>query len=89
MQGHIPRTLAERIVCDEDILTGKPVIKGTRLAVEFIVGLLGHGWTETEILENYPHIVEADIRGLSCVCKRGITDPKRLSTSNEINRCVY
>ena len=35
MQGHIPRTLAERIVCDENILTGKPVIKGTRLAVEF------------------------------------------------------
>jgi uncharacterized protein (DUF433 family) len=62
MQGHIPRKLAERIVCDEDILTGKPVIKGTRLAVEFIVGLLGHGWTEAEILENYPHIVQADIR---------------------------
>ena len=61
MQGHIPRTLAERIVCDENILTGKPVIKGTRLAVEFIVGLLGHGWTEAEILENYPHIVQADI----------------------------
>ena len=62
MQGQIPRTLAERIVCDENILTGKPVIKGTRLAVEFIVGLLGHGWTEAEILENYPHIVQEDIR---------------------------
>ena len=62
MRGHIPRILAERIVCDENILTGKPVIKGTRLAVEFIVGLLGHGWTEAEILENYPHIVQADIR---------------------------
>ncbi len=62
MQAYIPRTLAERIVCDEDILTGKPVIKGTRLAVEFIVGLLGHGWTEAEILENYPHIMQEDIR---------------------------
>ena len=61
MQGQFPRTLAERIICDENILTGKPVIKGTRLAVEFIVGLLGHGWTEAEILENYPHIVQADI----------------------------
>ena len=59
MQGQLPHTLAERIVCDENILTGKPVIKGTRLAVEFIVGLLGHGWTEAEILENYPHIVQA------------------------------
>ena len=62
MQGHIPQTLAERIVCDENILTGKPVIKGTRLAVEFIVGLLGHGWTEAEMFENYPHIVPEDIR---------------------------
>ena len=62
MQGHIPRTLAERIVCDENILTGKPVIKGTRLAVEFIVGLLGHGWTEAEMFENYPHIVQENIR---------------------------
>ena len=61
MQGQLPRTLAERIICDENILTGKPVIKGTRLAVEFIVGLLGHGWTEAEILQNYPHIVQADI----------------------------
>ena len=62
MQNHIPHILAERIVCDENILTGKPVIKGTRLAVEFIIGLLGHGWTEVEILENYPHIVQEDIR---------------------------
>ena len=54
--------LAERIVCDENILTGKPIIKGTRLAVEFIIDLLAHGWSETEILENYPHIVQEDIR---------------------------
>ena len=62
MQGHIPRTLAERIVCDENILIGKPAIKGTRLAAEFIVGLLRHGWTEAEILKNYPHILQEDIR---------------------------
>ena len=62
MQGQIPRTLAERIVCDENILTGKPVIKGTRLAVEFIIDLLANGWSEAEILENYPHIVQEDIR---------------------------
>ena len=62
MQSKMPPTLAERIVCDADILTGKPVIKGTRLAVEFIIGLLAHGWTEAEILKNYPHIVREDIR---------------------------
>ena len=84
MQGHIPHTLAERIVCDENILTGKPVIKGTRLAVEFIIGLLGHGWTEAEILELSSHRARGYSR-LSCVCKRGITYAKRLSTSNEIS----
>ena len=62
MQGQMPPTLAERIVCDADILTGKPVIKGTRLAVEFIVDLFANGWTEAEVLKNYPHIVQADIR---------------------------
>ncbi len=62
MQGRIPHTLAERIICDANILTGKPVIRGTRLAVELIIDLLAHGWSETEILENYPHIVQEDIQ---------------------------
>ena len=52
----------DRIVIDEAVLTGKPVIKGTRLAVEFIIDLLAHGWSEAEILENYPSIVVEDIR---------------------------
>ena len=52
----------DRIVIDEAILTGKPVIKGTRLAVEFIIDLLARGWSEAEILENYPGIVIEDNR---------------------------
>ena len=52
----------ERIVIDPRILVGKPVIKGTRLAVEFIMDLLAHGWTESEILENYPGLTHEDIR---------------------------
>ena len=52
----------DRIVINEAVLTGKPVIKGTRLAVEFIIDLLAHGWSEAEILENYPGIVVEDIR---------------------------
>ena len=76
MPGQIPHTLAERIVCDKNILTGKPVIKGTRLAVEFIIGLLAHGWTETEILENYPHIVQEDIR--ACLTYAKDIDDKRI-----------
>ena len=52
----------ERIIVDPQILVGKPVIKGTRLAVEFIVDLLAQGWSEDEILRNYPGITLDDIR---------------------------
>jgi len=52
----------ERIVIDPEILVGKPVIRGTRLAVEFILDLLAQGWSEEEILRNYPGLVKDDIR---------------------------
>ncbi|MBM3926515.1 MAG: DUF433 domain-containing protein [SAR202 cluster bacterium] len=52
----------ERIVVDPKILAGKPVVKGTRLAVEFVVDLLAQGWTEGEILQNYPGLTREDIR---------------------------
>jgi uncharacterized protein (DUF433 family) len=52
----------ERIIVDPQILVGKPVIKGTRLAVEFIVDLLAQGWSDDEILRNYPGITQDDIR---------------------------
>ena len=38
---------------DSDVLLGKPVVKGTRLSVEFILGLFAEGWSEEQILENY------------------------------------
>ena len=52
----------ERIVIDPGILVGKPVVKGTRLAVEFIVDLLAQGWSEAEILRNYPGLTHEDIQ---------------------------
>ncbi len=51
----------ERIIVDPAILVGKPVIKGTRLAVEFVVDLLAQGWSEAEILRNYPGLTREDI----------------------------
>jgi uncharacterized protein (DUF433 family) len=50
-----------RITVDPKVLVGKPVIKGTRLAVEFIVDLLAQGWQESDILRNYPGITHDDI----------------------------
>jgi uncharacterized protein (DUF433 family) len=54
-------TWQERITVDPAILVGKPVIRGTRLAVEFIIDLLAQGWSEEQILANYPGIVHDDI----------------------------
>lgn len=56
------RRSLKRIVIDPNILMGKPSIRGTRLGVEFILDLLAHGWSEAEILENYPSLVLEDIR---------------------------
>jgi uncharacterized protein (DUF433 family) len=50
-----------RIALDPDVLAGKPVIRGTRLSVEFVIGLLVDGWAEADILTNYPGIVHDDI----------------------------
>jgi len=55
----------DRIVVDPEVLVGKPVIKGTRMAVEFIVDLLAQGWSETDILQNYPGVTKEDI--LACL----------------------
>jgi uncharacterized protein (DUF433 family) len=51
-----------RITVDPAVLVGKPVIKGTRIAVEWIVELLARGWSEQQILENYPGITPENIR---------------------------
>ncbi len=54
--------LQERIVVDPEILVGKPVVRGTRLAVEFIIDLMAQGWPESEILRNYPGLTREDIQ---------------------------
>ena len=52
----------ECITTDPNILVGKPIIKGTRLSVEFIIDLLAQGWSESEILRNYPGLTHEDIQ---------------------------
>ena len=44
----------ERSTTDAKILVGKPVIRGTRISVEFVIDLLASHWAEKQILENYP-----------------------------------
>jgi uncharacterized protein (DUF433 family) len=49
---------------DPEILMGKPVVKGTRLAVDFLVGLFAAGWTEQQVLENYPTLSSDSLRAV-------------------------
>ena len=51
----------ERIVLDPAILAGKPVVRGTRLSVEFIIGLMADGWSEAEILREYEGLTHEDL----------------------------
>ncbi len=51
----------ERIEINPAVLVGKPVIRGTRIAVEFIIELLAEGWSQEEILRNYPRLTREDI----------------------------
>lgn len=54
--------LLERITVNPRIMVGKPVIKGTRLTVEYILNLLAHGATEAEILNEYQGLTHEDIQ---------------------------
>ena len=56
------KQLLERITLNPKVMVGKPVIKGTRLTVEYILGLLAHGATTAEILQEYEGLVEEDIQ---------------------------
>ncbi len=51
----------DRIVVDPDVLVGKPCVKGTRLSVDFLLGLMAQGWSESEILRNYPGLTRDDL----------------------------
>ena len=50
-----------RIVLDPAVLAGKPVVRGTRLSVDFIIGLLADGWSEVDILRNYSGLTHDDV----------------------------
>ena len=54
----------DHIEVNPKILVGKPVIKGTRLSVEFIVERLASGWSEAEILENYPRLTKEALQAI-------------------------
>ena len=54
-----------RIVADTSVLAGKPIVKGTRLSVDFILSLFAEGWTEQQVLDNHPQLSVEDLKAVS------------------------
>ena len=52
----------ERIAVDPKVLGGKPVVKGTRIAVEFVIDLLARGWRTEHVLREYDHLSPEDVQ---------------------------
>ncbi|MGH8501565.1 MAG: DUF433 domain-containing protein [Gammaproteobacteria bacterium] len=52
------------VYSNPDVLLGKPVVKGTRLSVEFILGLFANGWTEEQVLQNYPTLTREALQAV-------------------------
>ncbi|MCC7163057.1 MAG: DUF433 domain-containing protein [Anaerolineae bacterium] len=64
--------LLERITFDADVMVGKPVVRGTRLTVEFILNLLAHGAMTTEILDEYTGLTQADTQACLLFATRSL-----------------
>ena len=65
----------EHITADPAVLVGKPIVRGTRLAVEFILGLIAQGWPEQEITRNYRLTVE-QVRACVAYAQERLNDEK-------------
>lgn len=66
----------DRITIEPTVLVGKPVVKGTRLAVEFIIDLLAQGWSEEQILDNYPGLTSEDVHACLSYASAALRDEK-------------
>ena len=66
--------LLERITVNPQVMTGKPVIRGTRLTVEYILNLLAHDATMEEILEEYEGLTQDDIRACLLFATKALQD---------------
>ena len=55
-------TWQDRITIDPNVLVGKPIVKGTRISVEFVIDLLARGWTTAQVLNEYDHLKPEDIQ---------------------------
>ncbi len=74
----------EYIISDNDVMLGKPIIKGTRLTIEFIIKLLASGWDEKQILENYPQLSKVHLQALFSFILENMQDKMFINTTTKI-----
>jgi len=75
------KQLLGRISINPKIMTGKPVIKGTRLTVEYILNLLAHGTTINEILKEYEGLTNEDIQACLLFASRSMENTEFMPLS--------
>lgn len=63
----------EHIESHPDVLSGKPVVKGTRIPAAFLLELLAAGWTERDLLEGYPDLTPDDLRAVWAYASKVVT----------------
>jgi len=71
----------DHIEVDPDVLAGKPVVRGTRLSVEFVLGLFAQGWTPEQVLDNYPTLRPADLQAVFAFSAECIHDEQFFAKS--------
>jgi uncharacterized protein (DUF433 family) len=67
-------TLLERIIVNPKVMVGKPIIKGTRLTVEFVLNRLGHGATIPDLLNEYPGLLKEDIQACQLFASQSLAN---------------
>jgi uncharacterized protein (DUF433 family) len=70
----------DRIVADPEVAFGKPRIKGTRMTVEFLMGLFAAGWSEQQVLENYPHLAREDLQAVFALAAEMLSEEEFVVT---------
>ncbi len=75
--------LLERITLNPEVMVGKPVIKGTRLTVEYILGLLAQGATPEEILEEYDGLTPADLQACFLFATKSLSETEIMPLTTE------
>jgi uncharacterized protein (DUF433 family) len=69
------------IIADPQVLVGKAVLKGTRLSVEFLLGLIADGWSEQEILSNY-RISKEQLRACAAYAQARVSEERVLALTH-------